>query len=140
VTHSWSPSRGLVVVGWSAAAVAVVLTVLADHPPSRLLGVVATVGLAAAALFGMLARPRLTVDDTGVTVHGLTGARHWPWARVHRLRVVAHRRLGREVSMLELDALDEDGTEHLVVLGRIDLDADPHDVLAVIHSVRGLRP
>lgn len=138
MTHSWSPARGLVGVGWAAAAVALVMTTLAGDSPSRLFGAVATIGLAAAALFGTLARPRLAVDDTGVSVRGLTGTRHWPWARVHRLRIVAHRRLGREVSMLEVDAVAEDGTEHLTVLGRIDLDADPHDVLTTIQSLRGL--
>lgn len=136
--QSWSPSRGLVVVGWLAAAVALVLTVLATDSAGRLFGAVATVGLGAGALFGTIARPRLAVDGAGVTVRGLASSRHWPWGRVHRLRVVRHRRLGREIPMLELDALAEDGSEQLVVLGRIDLDADPEDVLTTIRSLRGL--
>lgn len=138
MNHSWSPSRGLVGVGWATAAVALVLAVLAADPPGRLFGAVAAVGVGAAALFGTIARPRLAVDDTGVTVRGLTGNRHWPWSRVHRLRVVTHRRLGREVPMLEVDAIAEDGTEQLTVLGRIDLDAHPEDVLSTIHTLRGL--
>jgi hypothetical protein len=138
MNHSWSPSRGLVVVGWAAAAIALLLTLTVDDGPSRLFGIVATLGLAAAAVFGTVARPRLAVDESGVTVRGLTGARHWPWSRVHRLRVVRHRRLGRDVPMLEVDALTEDGAEQLTVLGRIDLDADPDDVLTTIQTLRGL--
>jgi len=138
VQRSWSPSRGLVITAWAAVAFAALLAVLATDAPSRLLAVVAAVGLAAGALFGSVARPRLAVDEAGVAVRGLVGVQRWPWARVHRLRVVRHRRLGREVPMLELDALDEDGTEKLVVLGRLDLDAHPEDVLAEVQAVRGL--
>jgi Bacterial PH domain len=127
-----------VITGWLAAAVAVVSAVLADDPPGRLLGVIAAAFLGAAALFGTVARPRLAVDDVEVAVRGLLGIRRWPWSRVHRLRVVRHRRLGREVAMLELDVMDADGSERLVVLGRLDLGAHPDDVLAEVQAVRGL--
>jgi hypothetical protein len=140
VRHSWSPQAGLVAVGWLSAAVAGLLAALAGDPPGRLLGALATVVLVAAALFGTVARPRLTVDDTGVAVRGLVTTRRWSWAHVHRLRVVRHRRLGREAPMLELDAVEPDGTERLVVLGRLDLGAHPEDVLAAVHAARGLRP
>lgn len=125
-------------LGWTAAVIALLLTLTVDDAPSRLFGIVATIGIAAGAVFGTVARPRLAVDESGITVRGLTGSRHWRWSQVHRLRVVRHRRLGREVPMLEVDALADDGTEQLTVLGRIDLDADPDDVLATIHSLRGL--
>ena len=121
--HSWSPQPGLVVLGWLSAVVAGLLTALAGDPPGRLLGVLATAVLAAAALFGTVARPRLSVDEAGVAVRGLASTRRWAWAQVHRLRVVRHRRLGREVPMLELD-----------------LGAHPEDVLAAVHAARGLRP
>jgi hypothetical protein len=138
VQQSWSPARGLVVTGWLAAAVALLLAAFAGDAPGRLLGVVATLGLALAALFGTVARPRLLVDEEGVAVRGLLGPRRWPWSRVHRMRIAHHRRLGREVAMLELDALDPDGSEHLIVLGRLDLNAAPEDVLTAVHALRGL--
>jgi len=138
VRLSWSPQLGLVVLGWLAAVVALALAMLTDDAPGRLLGVVAAFVLAAAALFGTVARPRFAVDSAGVTVRGLLGVRRWPWARVHRLRVVRHRRLGREVSMVELDAIDDDGSERLVVLGRLDLGAHPDEVLAAVQAARGL--
>jgi Bacterial PH domain len=127
-----------VVLGWVAALAALLLTAFAGDAPGRLLGVIATLGLALAALFGTVARPRLLVDGEGVAVRGLLGRRHWPWSRVHRMRVTRHRRLGREIAMLELDAVEPDGSEHLVVLGRLDLNATPEDVLATIHTLRGL--
>lgn len=140
VRHSWSPQPGLVVLGWLAAAVAGGLTALAEDPPGQLLGVLAAAVLAAAALFGTVARPRLSIDEVGVAVRGLLTTHRWTWAHVHRLRVVRHRRLGREVPMLELDAIEPDGTERLVVLGRLDLGAHPQDVLDAVHTARGLRP
>ncbi|HEY0641160.1 MAG TPA: PH domain-containing protein [Pseudonocardiaceae bacterium] len=126
------------VLAWLAAILALFLTLVAGDPPSRLFGAVATVGFTLAGLFGTRARPRLAVDDAGLTIRGLTGAAHWSWAQVHRMRVVRHRRLGREIPMLEIDTVAEDGSERLTVLGRIDLDAAPEDVLTAIHTLRGL--
>jgi len=130
--QSWSPPSPLVAVGWLAAAVALALAVVADDPPGRLFGGVAAAVLGAAALFGTVARPRLAIDDDGVAVRGLLGTRRWPWAQVRRLHVVRHNRLGREIPMLELDAVDPDGTERLVVFGRLDLGVHPEDVAAAL--------
>jgi len=127
-----------VIAGWAGAVVAVLLAVLSGDPPGRLFAAVAAVVLAAAAVFGTVARPRFAVDGSGVAVRSLLGVRRWPWSQVHRLRVVRHRRLGREVPMLELDAIDDDGTERLVVLGRLDLGAHPDEVLGAVQAVRGL--
>jgi hypothetical protein len=71
-------------------------------------------------------------------VRGLRETRHWPWSRVHRIRVVRYRRFARDTALLELEALDADGSEQLVVLGRLDLGAHPDEVLAAIQAVRGL--
>lgn len=145
LARSWSPAIGLVVLAWAAAGVTVAWWVLIDDAPGRLLAAVGTAGLIAAALFGSLARPRLSVDAEGVAVRGLAGARSWPWRRVRRVRVARHRRLGRDIPMLELDLLDEvdptqpdEAQERLIVLGRLDLNADPDDVLASIQHLRGL--
>lgn len=141
----WAPSRGLVGLAWVSAAVTAAWWPLADDAPGRLLAGIGTVGLVVAALFGSLARPRLRVDDQGVTIRGVTGVRSWPWRQVRRVRVARHRRLGRDIPMLELDLLDDiepthpdEAAERLIVLGRLDLDADPHDVLDCIRRLRGL--
>jgi Bacterial PH domain len=69
----------LVVLGWLATAVTVAWFLLADDAPGRLLAAIATIGLIAAALFGSIARPRLSVDNEHVAIRGLTGTRTWPW-------------------------------------------------------------
>jgi Bacterial PH domain len=134
--RSWAPAIGLVVVAWLGAAAALALLMLTDDAPGRLLAGIAVLGLAAIGLFGSVARPRLAVDEERVAVCGLTGTRSWPWQQVHRVRVVRHRRLGRDIPMLELDVLN--GEERLIVLGRFDLNADPDDVHDQIQQVRGL--
>ena len=127
---AWAPPAPLVGLAWVLAVAAVAWVLLADDAPGRvLLGVVA-LGLLAAALFGTLARPRLAADHTGVTVRGLTSRRTWRWGEVN-VRLAHTRRLGREVATVELDA-DPD----LVVLGRLDLGADPVDVVAAIRALR----
>lgn len=129
-TRSWAPNPALVGLGWVLTAGVVAWVALTDDAPGRLLlGVVAIV-LGAAALFGTVARPRLSADSTGITVRGLLRRRYWTWAEVN-VRLVHTRRLGRVVSTVELDA-DPD----LVVLGRLDLDADPADVVDAILALR----
>ena len=56
-------------------------------------------------------------------------ARHHPWPLVADVRVTRLRRWGRESRLLEIETRTADGAERLLVLGRLDLDADPRDVL-----------
>lgn len=129
----------LVACAWAGAAAAGAWCVLVAGTGDRaglLLAAVAVAGLGLAALHGTRARPRLRVDATGVAVRGLTGARHYPWARVDGVRVLPVRRLGRTSTLLEIDVGEPDGTERLLVLGRLDLDADPDDVAPVIRAAR----
>lgn len=138
LTRSWAPARGLIAMTWAGAALALLLAVVTGDPRGRVLAVVAAVGLLAYAVFTSIARPRLVVDVGGLTVRGLGGPRHYRWAQVQRVRVMRHRRFGREIAQLEIDATDEEGEERLVVLGRLDLDAMPEDVHDAISTVRGL--
>jgi hypothetical protein len=143
VGAAWSPSGGLVVLAWVGTAAAAVWTVLvagtADRP-ALLLAVVAALGLGFAAVYGTRARPRLRVDAAGLAVGGLGGPRRYAWSRVGNVRVLTVRRLGRTTTLLEVDVLDADGDpdgpERLLVFGRLDLDADPDDVAAVVRAVR----
>jgi len=135
----WSPSAGLVALAWVGAAAAVGWCVLVrgtGDRPGLLLGAVAALGLGLAALYGTRARPRLRVDASGLTVGGLAGVQRHPWARVGDVRVLAMRRLGRTTPVLEIDVVDPDGTERLLVFGRLDLDDDPEDVAAAVRAVR----
>jgi hypothetical protein len=130
-----------VVVGWllavGAAAWLTTLWVTGADPAGRLIAGVAAVGAGIAALFGTRARPRLRADADGLTVGGMVRARHHPWPFVKDVRLLRTRRFGREAVLLEVDTVDANDAEHLLVFGRLDLDADPEDVLA---ELRVLRP
>jgi hypothetical protein len=126
----WSPPAVLVSVGWVATVGAVVFAVFTEDQAGRLLVSAAALAAALLALFGTVARPRLAADSGGVTVRGLMSRRQWTWAEV-TVRVVRTRRLGREVSTLELDAETD-----LVVLGWLDLGVAPEDVAEAITDLR----
>lgn len=132
--RTWAPQPAIVAVAWVLAAVAAAWAAFSDDPPGRvLLGAVALL-LALAGLFGAVARPRLTADHDGVAVRGLTGTRRWTWAEVN-VRVVRTRRLGRDASTLEVDAENAEPPA-LVVLTRLDLGADPEDVVEALLELR----
>lgn len=117
-------------VGAAAAGVwcALLITSGADRTGQLMAGL-ATVGMLAWAVFGTRARPRLQADAGGVTIGGILRARHHPWPLVADVRVTRLRRWGRESRLLEIETRTADGAERLLVLGRLDLDADPRDVL-----------
>jgi hypothetical protein len=131
----WAPSRGLVALAWvlfvGAVAWLAVLLLGDTDPAGRLIAGVAAVGLGFAALHGTLVRPRLAVRPHGIEIRGITGTREVDWPAVRRVRVLRTRRFGRETSLLELDLLIG-GDERLAVFGRLDLNADPEDVAAVL--------
>jgi hypothetical protein len=139
----WSPPAGLVGLAWTGAVAAAVwctrLIGTADVP-GLLLAVAATLGLAGAALYGTRARPRLRADDDGITVGGLAGRRHVPWSQIRDVQARSVRRWGRDSTMLEMDVVEPDGTERLLVFGRLDLGDDPVDVAAAVRAARPTRP
>ena len=131
---TWSPQPALVVLAWVLAVGAGAWAVLADDPPGRvLLGAVAVL-LGLAGLFATVARPRLAADSEGIAVRGFTGTRRWTWAEVN-VRLVRTRRLGRDAATVEVDAENAEPPA-LVVLGRLDLGADPEDVVEELLALR----
>lgn len=132
-THAWAPPIALVGTTWVLAAAALAYTLLGADTGGRILTAVATVGLALFALLGTVARPRLAVDADGVEIRRLMGRQRLPWRSV-RISVSTTRRLGRQVSLLELDATDEHDEGALVVLGWLDLGTEPETVAAAIRS------
>lgn len=131
---SWAPKAELAVLAWVLAAVAGGWAVLTDDPPGRVLVGVVALALALVGLFATVARPRLAADRQGLTVRHLTGSRHWTWGEVN-VRLVHTRRLGRETSVVEVDA-DNAEPPALVVLGWFDLGADPEDVVDALLELR----
>lgn len=137
--HSWGPKTAVLVLAGAGAVLALVLTVLTSDPAGRLLLGVAALGLTVTAVGGAVLRPRLVVDQHGLTVRRLRGARRVSWAQVAQWEVVSIHRLGRRVPILELTVLDGD-RETLLMFGRIELDADPVDVLEILRRMRRNAP
>lgn len=131
---SWSPDPAAVGVGWALAAVAALAALLVDDARGTVLLVVAAAVLALIALFGTVARPRLSADHHGLVVRGLLSRRRWRWAEVN-VRLVRTRRLGRETTAVELDAENAEPPA-LVLLGRLDLGADPVEVADALVRLR----
>ena len=129
-SRSWAPHPGLVAISWVLAGASITWAILADDRPGQVLLAVAALALVLAGLFGTVARPRLAADADGITVRNLVGRKHWPWAEVN-VRLTHTRRFGREVASVEVDA-DPD----LVVLTRLDLGADPVDVIDATRALR----
>lgn len=131
----YAPKPVSVIAGWVGAVAALGWALVTDDPPGRVIAIAAVGLLGMLALVGTTVRPRLAADADGLRVGRLSGARRWPWSAVHRIEVVAGRRFGRRVGMLEIDALDPDGTERLVVLTALDLGADPYQVAAELDRI-----
>ncbi len=123
----------------AAAGWCVALWLSGSDPAGLLIAGIAAVGVGFASLFGSRARPRLRADLDGLTVGGLLRTRHHPWPLVQDVRVLRVRRLGRDTSLLEIDTQNADGDEHLLVFGRLDLDADPEDVAPQLLELRPTR-
>lgn len=134
IVRTWAPKVELTALAWVLAVLAGTWAVLTDDPPGRVLLSAVALFLVAAGMFGAVVRPRLSADQQGVTVRGLTGRRTWSWAEVN-VRLVRNRRLGRDTTAIELDA-DNAEVPDLVVLGRLDLGADPEDVVDALLELR----
>jgi hypothetical protein len=132
--RTWSPQPGLVGLAWGLAAVFLLVTIFSSDPVSRVFLGIATLVLLTLGAYGTFVRPRLLVDDSGLTVRTLSGARQLPWHEV-KVRLARTRRLGRETATLELDWRHGEH-EQLFVLTPLDLGTDPHDVVDVLHALR----
>jgi hypothetical protein len=138
--RQWAPAEVLVALLWTAGAAAAawcaVLATSGADPAGLVIAACAAVGLLATALYATRARPRLRADADGITVGGLLRPRHHPWPLVDGIRLVPTRRLGLSGELLEVDTRAADGTERLLVFGRLDLGAPPSEVADHLTSLR----
>ncbi len=131
----WSPRPALVGIGWLATLALLATALFSGSGQTRLFAGVATIAFALAAGYGTLLRPKLHADSSGIVVRLVSGRLRLPWQST-RIKLSRTHRLGRTVTLLELDGRDEQGEEQLVVLGWLELGADPEDVLDVLHALR----
>lgn len=141
-TPEWSTPRA---AGYALLAGGVILLVTGILAASDPVGLF-LMGLAGLLLFvfgirALVLRPRLAIGATGgvpsITVRTLRGRHTYSSARIHRIRVLNLRRIGRQTGQLEIDVLHDDapatdaGLEdalrddtRLLVFSRWDLGAD----------------
>ncbi|MEJ2886755.1 PH domain-containing protein [Actinomycetospora aeridis] len=138
MSDSWAPPWPAVVLGAAGALGLGAWSLAATDPPGRLLTGLAALALALGAAFGAFARPRLRADDEGLALRGVSGRRAWPWTRVDAVRAVRMRRMGLPAAYLEVEVRDEgdDGTDRLLVLGRMELGTDPVEVADALQEHR----
>ncbi|QCQ93082.1 PH domain-containing protein [Rhodococcus sp. SGAir0479] len=140
----WStPLAAVVALAVGGVLMIAAALLLGLDAPGRFLAGVAAVGMLVVAGLGARQRPKLAiVRADGVPAIAATrmrGRRLYRRADIARARIVPYPRLGRRVPMLEIDAVDPDGTERLLIFGRWDLGADPAVVFDAL-SVHGLVP
>ncbi|MFC4376529.1 PH domain-containing protein [Nocardia halotolerans] len=127
---SWTTPVSALIAVAGGGLVLVVAAILAQDGPSRLLVGLAAVAVLALAVLAVRQRPRLTMvpgPSPRLIVGTLTGPNEYPLDRIDRIRMVSYRRIGRKTAMLEVDVRHND-TERLLIFGRWDLGANPHDV------------
>ena len=133
-SQTWRPRREFLVIGCAAViGVLAWVLLLAVDPMDDVVGVVIAVILGAATAWAW--RRRLVGGPRGLLIGGVGGARLVPWSQVRGLEAARSQRLGIASTTIEIDLLDDD----LLVFGRIDLGADPVDVLAALRAFAPLR-
>jgi hypothetical protein len=138
---AWAAPWPAVLLGLVGTLGLAAWAVAADDAPGRLLVGIAALAVGVVTVVGAVARPRLRVDDDGLVLRGLTGTRRWAWERVDAVRVVRMRRLGVPAAYLEVEARDGGGDTdtdggRLLVLGRLELGADPVEVADALQAHR----
>lgn len=104
---------------------AITAVTLITDPPGRVLAGIAAVGLLTFATLSWRARPKLAINQDGLTVAGWWSTRTYRRNEIRTIRITEFRRIARKVRLLEIDTADD----RLVVLTRWDLGTDPLDVL-----------
>lgn len=127
----WSTKPAALWAAATGALVALVIVLMTADPAGKLLFVILAVGLAGGGAWGALARPRLAAGPDGLQVRGARGLSLLQWEQVMTVTVVRTRRLGRDVPVLEIATDDA-----LLVLTRLDLGAEPDDVLDRLLELR----
>jgi Bacterial PH domain len=120
---TWRPRPTLVAVGAVAVAAASIWVLLAGSPLDRVMGSVFAIVLAVLTVLGW--RRRLTAGPRGLLVLGTGRPRIVPWSDVRGVDNPTTRRFGIATTTVEIDMIDDD----LLVFGRIELGADPADVV-----------
>ncbi|MGV0679106.1 PH domain-containing protein [Mycolicibacterium fortuitum] len=124
-THWGPPAAGVAGCGIAGVLMAIAAVTLITDPPGRVLAGIAGVGLLTFAILSWRARPKLAINQDGLTVTGWWSSRTYRRNEIRKVRITEFRRIARKVRLLEIDTVDD----RLVVLSRWDLGTDPLEVL-----------
>ncbi|WKG03590.1 PH domain-containing protein [Mycolicibacterium sp. HK-90] len=124
-THWSPPAAGVAGCGIAGLMMAIAAVTLITDPPGRVLAGIAGVGLLTFAILSWRARPKLAINQDGLTVAGWWRTRTYRRNEIQGIRITEFRRIARKVRLLEIDTSDD----RLVVFTRWDLGTDPIDVL-----------
>ncbi|OLO99246.1 hypothetical protein BVU76_26795 [Mycolicibacterium porcinum] len=119
------PAAGVAGCGIGGLMMAIAAVTLITDSPGRVLAGIAGVGLLTFATLSWRARPKLAINQDGLTVAGWWSTRTYRRNEIRKIRITEFRRIARKVRLLEIDTTDD----RLVVLTRWDLGTDPLDVL-----------
>ena len=128
---TWGVRRGLAPVALGLALLAVVWLVLARAPEDRLVAGMVAAALVITAVVALRLRERLAATADGFVVRSVFGQRFQRWQEVSRISSPTRHRRGWSTTTLEVDLADDS----LIVLGRLDLGADPTDVAAALRTL-----
>ena len=134
-THWSPPAAGVAGCGIAGLMMAIAAVTLITDPPGRVLAGIAGVGLLTFAILSWRARPKLAINQDGLTVAGWWHDRTYRRNEIRSIRITEFRRIARKVRLLEIDTNDD----RLVVLTRWDLGTDPIEVLDALTQA-GLVP
>lgn len=126
-TCRFGPDRRLTAATGVLTLVALAAATLTSDGPGRALLGGAALVLLAYTVTDLIFWPRLSADAEGLQVHTPLSRARIAWRDVEAVRADSRERLGLRSVTLEIDA-----GEHLVVLSRRALGADPAAVAALI--------
>lgn len=129
---SWSPGvvwPGLQIAG---GVLLVLLGLQRQDPLALLLTGLAALMLVASGVSQLLRRPRIEVVDGQLAIARVGGARFVPRSDVVEVRALGSARWGMRQHMMRIEYLDDRGREQLDVFTRLDLGADPRDVVETL--------
>ena len=119
------PAVGVAACCAVGLVMAIAAVTLVTDAPGRILAIIAAAGLLLFATLSWRARPKLAINDGGLSIRGAFRSHRLSKADIKIIRITEFRRIARKVRLLEIDTNDD----RLFVLTRWDLGTDPLDVL-----------
>lgn len=132
---SWSPGALWPGVQILLGVALVVIGLQRQDPLALLLTGPAALFLTLSGVSHLVRRPRLEVVDGQLAIKRLRRVDFVPRSELVEVRLLGVSRWGARQHLLRLEYTDERGRERLDVFTRLDLGADPRDVVDALHRL-----